>query len=218
MPWVLLFGLLAGTGVGAAIGNSEAPTTQVPSSTVFSGVRPPTNRWLVGFSLSRAKAIAGQERVRLYVIPAPSQAPKGRVVGQDPNLGSDETVVVSTGHLLNDFQVLSPATVPPVTSECAAGLELDEDGNVGPLTCDGDHVNVAAWKDLARVDPVLMKLSRGATEEQASAAICTPVPTAPIRDSSYQLAEAYYGWHFGEQLLLDRLYGLHGLGCSYLNG
>jgi hypothetical protein len=170
---------------------------------------------MVGMSLASARSIAHRERVSLSMIFVPSHQKRGQVIGQDLNLQSSERIVVSAGPLRNDEQILPLATVPPVSRECANGLYLDEDGNAGPLTCPDGGVNVGAWDYFARSKPLLMELSRHATSQQVASAICSPESlTGPMKDSTFQLAETYYGWTFGEQFLLDRLYGLHGQGCG----
>ncbi len=212
-PWTLLMvlGLGAGAGAGLGIASSQASSGAHPAATSGS----PANAWLVGLSLTRAEAVAGREGVNLSIISAPSHQKQGQVIGQDLNLKSDETIVVSTGPLHNDEQILPLASVPPVSRECASGLVLAEDGNAGPLTCKDGGVNVGAWDYYASLKPLLMELTRNATPQQVTSAICTPESlTAVMKDSTFQLAEAYYGWHFGEQFLLDRLYGLHGQGCA----
>jgi hypothetical protein len=212
-PWSLLIVLGLGSGAGSGLGIAYSQSSSGVHPTVTS--EPPANVWLVGMSLTRARSIAHRERVSLSMIFVPSHEKKNHVIGQDLNLQSNETIVVSAGPLRNDEQVLPLATVPPVSRECALGLNLAEDGNAGPLTCPDGGVNVGAWDYYAGSKPLLMELSRNATSKQVDSAICTPESlTAPMKDSTFQLAEAYYGWHFGEQFLADRLYGLHGLGCG----
>jgi hypothetical protein len=171
--------------------------------------------FLTGLNLSTARRLAEDAGFHISVLRVPSEAPIGRVIGQDPNFQKDRTLVVSTGPLRDRFKTLPPATIPPEHAECAGGLVLYEDGNVGPLTC-REGVNVGAWDVLAHGGrSPLVTLGRNPTQAQVIAAICAGGPyTTNMLDSVYQLASAYYGWHFGEQLFLDYTYGLHGKHCE----
>jgi hypothetical protein len=209
--------LVVGAVLGAAIGihlESKATVERY----LLPGASDTNYVELAGLPIGVAESVAKSEGVRLTVISTPAQAPKGQVLGQDPNFQKDQTVVVSTGPLQNRFRILSPATVRPIHPECAGGLILDEDGNVGPLTCHGG-VNAGAWELFARIGIPVLKLGRTPTEAQVVHAICEPGDyTQPMNNSAYQLAEAYYGWAFGEQLFDDYIYGLHAKGCAPLKG
>jgi hypothetical protein len=216
LPWALLGVLTIATVLGAGLGIHSEPILSVENY-LLPGV-PGTNYVeLTGLPIAVAKRVATSEGVRLFVMKVPAQAPAGQVLGQDLNFQKDQTVVVSTGPLQDSFRILSPATVPPVHRECAGGLALDEDGNVGPLVCHGG-VNVGAWEAFARIGIPVLALGRDPTELQVLKAICASgAYTSPMNDSAYQLAEEYYGWKFGEQLFEDYVYGLHGKRCAHLN-
>jgi hypothetical protein len=206
IPWVLLAILGTVTVTAGFSGRSSAPSREHRSL-----VSP---YYLTGLPLSLARQVAGDAGIHLWVIRVPSKAPVGQVIGEDPNIEKDQTVVVSTGRLRDPFKVLAPATVPPRHAECAGGLVLYEDGNVGPLTC-GGGVNAGAWDSLAPIAASpLVVLGRNPTQAQVITAICAgSSETTNQLDSVYQLASAYYGWNFGEQLLLDYAYGLQGHSC-----
>jgi hypothetical protein len=207
VPWFLL-GLLASATFASAVIGYSAPIVASDSEQV--NLVSPFD--LVGLPITTAQQLARDDGVELSILAVPSQAPSGQVIGQDPNYPTTPTVVVSTGPLRDRFKILTPASVPPVHGECAGGLRLFEDGNVGPLTCHGG-INVAAWERIAQLQLPVMKLGRSATEAQVVRAICTPSPTAVLGDSGYQLATTYYGWEFGDQLYDDYVYGLNGKHC-----
>jgi hypothetical protein len=208
IPWVLLAILgLAAVGAGF-LGRSSTPSAGTSKNREL--VSP---YYLTGLSLPLAEQIAKDAGLHLSVLRVPSRAPVGQVIGQDLNFQKDRTVVVSTGLLHNPFKILPPATVPPVHAECAGGLVLYEDGNVGPLTCRGG-VNVGAWENLAGGRSPLMSLGPSPTEEQVIAAVCAGGSyTTNQLDSVYDLASAYYGWHFGERLFIDYTNGVNGTHC-----
>ena len=208
VPWGLLAMLGIATVVAGFVGQSSIATTATP---VHADLVSPY--YLTGLPPSLARQIAKDTGIHLSIITVPARAPAGRVIGQDPNFQKQRTIVVSSGPLRDPFEILAPATVPPEHAECAGGLALYEDGNVGPLTCHGG-VNVGAWEALRRGESPLWRLGRSPAEAQVIAAICAGGSfTANQLDSVYQLASAYYGWHFGEQLYLDYAYGLHGAHC-----
>jgi hypothetical protein len=208
VPWLLVVILGLGTLLAAVAGAVSTPRA-------VRYVYGPTHSYalLSGMSLAQAQTVAQGEGVHLLVMRVPAVAPPGTVIAQDLNFQEQQIVVVSDGRLHNSFAVLSPAKVPPVHRECAGGLVLYEDGNVGPLTCDGG-VNVGAWENLSHGDSPLMSLGKNPSQDQVIAAICAGGRyTVNVLDSVYDLASTYYGWHFGEQLFLDYAYGLNGKGC-----
>lgn len=196
--------------VAALVGHFATPTTASVEDRAL--VSP---YFLTGLPLSLARQLAAEDGLHLSIIRVPAIQLVGQVIGQDLNFQKDRTVVVSTGKLHDPFKVLPPATVPPRRAECAGGLVLYEDGNVGPLTCHGG-VNVGAWENFARGGSTLMGLGRSPTESQVIAAICAGNSHTTLNqlDSAYQLASTYYGWPFGEQLFIDYGYGLNGKRCS----
>lgn len=104
--------------------------------------------------------------------------------------------------------VLTPATITPVSDECALPLTHYQDGNAGPLLCPGGGVNVLAWQDFAegqvsggpRSWSQTMALGPNASATQVWQAMCTDKPrvygTNTLTLSAQKLAAAYYGWDF----------------------
>lgn len=116
------------------------------------------------------------------------------------------------------FAVLSPATVPPVSSECTEQLVYGADGNVSPLTCPGGGVNTAAWHALAAsglngAAPTVLTLGRYADPGQVYQAMCHDISTLhytkPMAISVEELGQAYYGWNFGVSPVED----IESVGC-----
>jgi hypothetical protein len=94
-------------------------------------------------------------------------------------------------------QVLPPATVVPYVALCSAPLQVYQDGNAGPLFCQGGALNVAAWRFFAQLRPLVMSLGPFATLAEIEKAICAGGSqhiTLPEEESAYALAAEYYGW------------------------
>ncbi len=182
IPWALLSVLVLAVVAAGVAGRSSMPDTRTSEQTAL--VSPYD---LTGLPLALARQVAKDAGLNLSVLRVPSPAPAGQVIGEDPNLQRDRTVVVSTGPLRHPFMVLAPATAPPEHAECAGGLVLYEDGNVGPLTCKGGG-NVGAWEVLARTggSPVV-RLGRNPTQAQVITAIC-----AGGRYTANQLDSVYH--------------------------
>ena len=149
----------------------------------------------VGLTLSAARALANRCHQSVgYVYRVPDARPAGTVVSQSqPYTGN--RLVVSTGPLANARSVLPLAAGPPVAAECTATLRLDQDGNAGPLTCHGIHVNVEAWDYFARIHAPIMSLPRHRTVCQVAKVIGVYYVSGPISYSVFQLANVYNGWH-----------------------
>lgn len=109
--------------------------------------------------------------------------------------------------------ILSPATVPPSSSECTLPLTNDADGNVTPLLCPNGGVNTNAWRHYTSgpngVTPKLLTLGRGATSTQVFSAMCSDYTsmykTYPLTISAEKLAQAYYGWNVDQASLDSQL-------------
>jgi hypothetical protein len=111
-------------------------------------------------------------------------------------------VVLLTSGSAETRQVLSPAATPPVVDECTHSVSVGADGNVGPITCNGGELNVAAWQRLqtSAASNLVMTLGPRALPEDALQAMCTDLrngSTNVIETSRYKIAELYYGWSFG---------------------
>jgi hypothetical protein len=104
-------------------------------------------------------------------------------------------LVVSTGPLTNPWGALRGATGPPVGRECTATIHLSEDGNAGPLTCYGTHVNVEAWDFYAALRPPIMRLPRGLSTCQVVPHLVNRGLSTPENISAFVLANVYNGWH-----------------------
>jgi hypothetical protein len=105
-------------------------------------------------------------------------------------------------------QVLPPATVPPKVDECTQQLTFGADGSVGPVSCANGDLNLLAWQEIAKGNPLVMTLGPYATPGQVEEALCSDLSnsTIPIASSAYQIAALYYGWSFAvdpSQILLD---------------
>ncbi len=96
-------------------------------------------------------------------------------------------------------QVLPPATVPPRVDECIQQLTFGADGNVWPVSCVNGDLNVLAWQEIAKGNPLIMTLGPYATPDQVEEALCSDLrnSTIPIATSAYQISALYYGWSFG---------------------
>ncbi|MFI5283929.1 MAG: hypothetical protein ACHQ0J_12485 [Candidatus Dormibacterales bacterium] len=100
-------------------------------------------------------------------------------------------------------RILPPAKVLPAVPLCAAPVRQDQDGNADPLFCSNGAIIVAAWMYFVPVDPNLLGVGPNPSIIAVVAAICAdgPLhPTNPMVQSGYELAAAYYGWHFAFDL------------------
>ena len=116
----------------------------------------------------------------------------------DNNSGpSDSATSPSESSLLR--APLSPASDPPQIDECRTQLSVGADGNVSPLFCSNGDLNVLAWEHVAKTNPLVLSLGPNVLPDQVLRAMCSDLrnSTIPVVVSSYQLAQAYYGWDFG---------------------
>jgi hypothetical protein len=208
VPWSLIGLLVVGTVVTAAVGGLAQPSSSDSGGVTRNLVSP---FYLTGLPLRAAESLAQQDHMKLFVVFAPSEKPRGQVISEDLNLQKDQTIIVSAGALKNRFATLPPASLPPVSAECGGGLQLAEDGTVGPLLCHSG-VNVGAWRWF-RTMP-LLSLGRGATQAQVIQAICSSPGTAQMAEDAYVLAASYYGWSFSPHLADEYLSELHGRTCA----
>lgn len=95
-------------------------------------------------------------------------------------------------------QVLPPATVLPVVDLCSSPVQVFQNGNAGPLSCEGGALDVLTWKFFVdNLNPKVMSLGPTATLTEIQAALCADLGqhiTLPQEDSAFFLAAAYYGW------------------------
>jgi hypothetical protein len=101
--------------------------------------------------------------------------------------------------ILSNAEILSPATVPPVTALCTAQLTTAEDGTISPLFCSDGQLNMRAWDYLAADNLQVMALNRNAGPDKVRAAITEDLRTrasGPRECNAALLAAAYYGWSF----------------------
>jgi hypothetical protein len=161
----------------------------------------------VGKTLGAAEALARHCHQGLgHVYRVPDVAPAGIVVSQSPPYTGNE-LVVSTGPLTNPWAVLPRASDSPVAKECTATLHLSEDGNAGPLTCGGDHVNVEAWDYFVHIHAPIMGLPRHQTVCQVAKYIGAYYVSGPVSYSIFELANVYNGWHVPAGLAAHILVG-----------
>jgi hypothetical protein len=161
----------------------------------------------VGMTIVAARRLARRcAQSVTYVYEVPDAAPKGVVVGESPPSTGDR-LVVSTGPLRDPWGVLRGAPDPPVARECAAPLQLYQDGNAGPLTCYGTHVNVEAWDYFALIHAPIMRLARHQTICQVAKYIGLYYVSGPISYSAFELANVYNGWHVPGALAAHILIG-----------
>ncbi|MGH9917295.1 MAG: hypothetical protein ACRD6W_00255 [Nitrososphaerales archaeon] len=161
----------------------------------------------VGMTLIEARAFAhrcGQSLGSVYKVPNAARA--GTVVSESQPFTGNR-LVVSTGPLANAWAVLSGAAGPPVAAECTATLQLYQDGNAGPLTCRGEHVNVEAWDYFALSHPPIMRLARGLSVCQVAPFIDLDYISGPIAYSIFELANVYNGWHVPDGLAAHLIIG-----------
>ena len=164
----------------------------------------------VGLTLSAAKALAHRCHQSVgYVYRVPDAAPADTVVSQSqPYTGN--RLVVSTGPLADAWSILPLAARPPVAAECTATLRLDQDGNAGPLTCRGIHVNVEAWDYFAHIHAPIMSLPRHQTVCQVAKVIGLYYVSGPVSYSVFELANVYNGWRvpgaLAGHILMDNPY------------
>ena len=73
------------------------------------------------------------------------------------------------------------------------------DGNVWPVSGVNGDLNVLAWQEIAKGNPLIMTLGPYATPDQVEEALCSDLrrSTIPIATSVYQISAFYYGWSFG---------------------
>jgi hypothetical protein len=222
VPWCAVAVLGVVTLIGGAAGVTMEETTNLNRPDA-----PPPAPRIVGLSMSRAAEVVGAVGGRVSWEYAFSRAPKGEVisVGQNvywtSNRHFDVNAVASLGPWSHPFAVLAPATALPAESECSGGLQLSEDGSVGPLVCGRDgiseHVNVSAWRDYAARQAPIMALSPSASISAITKAACAPwTSTGEWAFDAFDLANAYYGWHLPESFAIALYQGIGGKSCTQL--
>lgn len=206
-----LIPLLILTSVAGGLLGSDALSARKAGATVSRGPRRcGATLNFVGLTLSAAKTLGHRCHQSVgYVYSVPDANPAGTIVSQSQPSGGNR-LVVSTGPLTNARSVLPLAAGPPVATECTATLRLDEDGNAGPLTCHGIHVNVEAWDYFARIHAPIMSLARHETVCQVAKVIGLYYVSGPVSYSVFELANVYNGWHvpgaLAGHILMDNPY------------
>jgi len=185
--------VLAWTLLACAAGGAAAANTATTAIVAHRTCRATLN--FVGMTLTDARALARHCGQRVtYVLMVPNAAPNGTVVSESPPYTGNR-LLVSNGPLRNPWTVLPGAAGPPVASECAATLQLDQDGNAQPLTCYGTHVNAEAWAYFAPIHAPIMGLPRHQTVCQVAKYIGLYYVSGPVSYSIFALANIYNGWH-----------------------
>jgi hypothetical protein len=181
---------------------------------IYSNVRSPL---LVGMSLKRAVTIADRYHIKLDVLLVYESSPKGTVTQEPGGLPGPILLVDSKGPQSNLRAVLPGAKGPPLHEECDPGFVVDVDGNGSPDTCGGNKVNVATWDYFAARHPAMYSLGRNATRCQVAGAYLSRHLDLTWDYSVYEMANAYYGWRFGQQFT-DQLVnaGPYADGCKAL--
>ena len=113
---------------------------------------------------------------------------------QSQPLSTQATPVVNSA-----YAVLSPATVPSKTVECAQSITYAGNGVPGPVQCSNGGLNSTDWNALAALEPSSLKLGYNANPSQVQTALCNDVSaniSNPIELTVYQIASLYYGWSF----------------------
>lgn len=202
-------------GVGVLIGTSTSSApTQAQSPTTTTASRPDTQ------TTSMYGDFVGESLLDFYgrpipagpikIVRIPDYQPIGVIVSQFP---SPDVVVgrgpftlylfVSSGPLRSDRQVLPLATGAPAHPECVGPVQPTEDGNVYPLLCRGNGVDVAAWDFYAESYAPPLLLGRHPTRCEALGALYGLGAAREFDgwtnvelSDAYELASAYYGWHF----------------------
>jgi hypothetical protein len=97
-------------------------------------------------------------------------------------------------------RILLPASSPTQVELCSEPLIETANGNADPIFCADGSLNEDAWIHLATNDPTLFQIGPDASFDEVTRAICADrqVSTNSITDSTYRLAEAYFGWQFDE--------------------
>lgn len=97
-------------------------------------------------------------------------------------------------------KVLAPAAVTALVDLCSQQLEPLQNGNVYPRFCRSGAVNELAWKWYVPLGSNVMSLGRASTVQEVESAICADQAghhATKVEESYvYELAAAYYGWHF----------------------
>lgn len=202
VPWALVTLVVGVAAVSALVGtrdrSSANPSEDAIRRPLADSENPsPKSFPVVGLSLTQVEASARRHHVRIdYVVRLPQPAPAGTVEDAGPNALYQLQLVVSTGPPRSLSQPLRGAAGPPVAPECDVPVELAEDGQIGPLTCGSDHVNVAAWDYFVAAGLPVMGLGRSASTCEIASRVIPSYVTAPIDYDEVQLADAYYGWNF----------------------
>ncbi|HWD96656.1 MAG TPA: PASTA domain-containing protein [Acidimicrobiales bacterium] len=181
------------------------PSTGASSSTTTTHSTSSVPRFK-GLSLVNARSLARVRGGRVFVaLRIPSHSVTGIVLSQTPNPTWPVGLVISSGDLANNKEVLPGERTSPVGSECAVAIWLSEDGNAYPLTCSGHRVNVGAWLFYARNRPSIMSLPRATSLARVTASLChfkigepkgfnLSEETLPEQEDVFMLAAAYNGW------------------------
>ena len=99
----------------------------------------------------------------------------------------------------SNYEILSPATVPPKTAECSQQISFSSNGDSGPISCSAGGLNILEWNSLAALEPSVMTLGYSATFAQVQSALCADVKeniSNAIEATTYQISDLYYGWNF----------------------
>jgi hypothetical protein len=191
-PWALLLLLVVGGAVGAALGIAGSHTAPGPGAAAAAAA--PQSEF-VGLTVEQARQLAHAQGidVRIWRVPADTRA--GTVMEEVSSRPA--FLIVSGGPPAHREAVLPGAVGPPVHPVCTPGFRLEADGNAGPATCPGGQVNAAVWEFFAASHPPMLGLGRAASRCVVAGAYHDEQLTAAMNFTVYELAEAYYGWHFG---------------------
>ncbi len=213
VPWALLLLLGLGGAAGAALGIAGSRTSPGAGTVGATGATGARESEFVGLTLEQATQLAHARGVDIRVWRVPAGAPAGTVMEEVSS--HPAFLIVSDGSPAHRHAALPGAVGPPVHAVCAPGFRLDADGNAGPATCPGGEVNAATWEFFAASHPPLLSLGRTASRCAVARAYDDEQLTAAMNFTVFELANAYYGWHFGPGFT-DQLAGSGGqvAGCA----
>ena len=192
VPWALLVLLGLGGAAGAAVGIASSHASSAARAVDSSGPGPSQ---FVGLTVQQAEQLARSEGVQVRAWRLPTDAPAGTVLQEISSRPA--YLVVSAGPPEHREATLHPALGPPVRPVCTPGFRLDADGDAGPATCPGGSVNAAVWEYFAASSPPMLTLGRSATRCAVARAYDDEQLTTSMNFTVFELANAYYGWHFG---------------------
>jgi hypothetical protein len=158
-------------------------------------------RWRSDFGELSKIALRSDPRWSRYLRGLPRWARRGVPIAVLVAVAATIAVLLTTeSGGVNRRVALFPASSPPVVDVCQHQLQYAVNGTAGPLTCENGELNSLAWEYYEHFNPVVMTLSRFATDGQVINAVCAdqrnPQMTMLKERDAYRLAALYNGWQF----------------------